>query len=45
MQGGQVDEIAVQFATGRSPQMSAEGIRGAGVKTGEASARLLTMQE
>ncbi|SBX99706.1 Uncharacterised protein [Klebsiella pneumoniae] len=35
MQGGQVDEIAVQFATGRSPQMSAEGIRGAGVKTGE----------
>ncbi len=43
MQGGQVDEIAVQFATGRSPQMSAED-QGAGVKTGEASARLLTMQ-
>ncbi len=34
MQGGQVDEIAVQFATGRSPQMSAED-QGAGVKTGE----------
>ncbi len=45
MQGGQVDEIAVQFATGRSPQMSAEGIRGLASRPERASARLLTMQE
>ena len=45
MQGGQVDEIAVQFATGRSPQMSAEGIRVLASRPERASARLLTMQE
>ena len=45
MQGGQVDEIAVQFAIGRTPQMSAEGSGVLASRPERASARLLTMQE